>query len=198
MDNLKKQYDQIVSERKDIIEQIKVLAENETVKKYFSLRELNDKLSKQQNDLYTQIKFGEYLSCNHIWVTTLHEYDSWKGRSYDYCGCVKCGLDRRKKYDNPKYLTQDQKIMYDFMMEHSLNRGIDSNLLCNFDLAKAIYAKIKEVHPDIDDMTAIKYLKAALYNIRNIKVNDKRKLSRAKRLSLKTNFNNWTDPSVII
>ncbi len=203
MDNLKKQYDQIVSERKDIIEQIKVLAENETVKKYFSLRELNDKLSKQQNDLYTQIKFGEYLSCNHIWVTTLHEYDSWEGRSYNYRGCVKCGLDRRvfhlmKSYHNPEWLTFDQRIMYDFMMNHSLNRGIDSNLLCDLDLAKAIYAKIKEVHPDIDDMTAIKYLKAALYNIRNIKVNDKRKLSRAKRLSLKTNFNNWTDPSVII
>ena len=47
MDNLKEQYDQIVSERKGIIEQINVLAENETVKKYFSLREQNDKLSKQ-------------------------------------------------------------------------------------------------------------------------------------------------------
>lgn len=197
MDNLKEQYDQIVSERKGIIEQINVLAENETVKKYFSLREQNDKLSKQQNDLYTQIKVGEYSSCNHIWVNTLHEYDSWEGRSYNYCGCVKCGLDRRvfhlmESYHSPEWLTLDQRIMYDFMMNHSSSRGINSNLLCDLDLAKAIYAKIKEVHPDIDDETAVKYLKVALHNIRDTKVNDERKVSRAKRLSLKSNFNKWT------
>lgn len=193
MDNLKKQYDQIISERKDIREQMKVLAETETVKKYFFLRELNDKLSKQQNDLYTQIKFEEYSSCNHIWVTTSHKYDSWDGRVYNYCGCVKCSLDRGVfSYHNPEWLTLDQRIMYDFMMSHSSSRGIKTNISCDLDLAKAIYAKIKESHPNIDDETAVKYLKVALYNIRNTKVNDERKVSRAKRLSLKSNFNKWT------
>ena len=94
-------------------------------------------------------------------------------------------------------LTLDQKIMYDFMMNHFSNRGIDSKLLCDLDLAKAIYAKIKEVHPDIDDKTAIRYLKVALHNIRDTKVNDERKASRAKRLSLKSSFNKWSGSDVI-
>ena len=202
MDNLKEQYDQIESERKGIIEQINALAENETVKKYFSLCEQNDKLSKQQKDLYKQIKVREYSSCKHIWVNTLHEYDGWEGRSYNYFGCVKCGLDRRvfhliENSQSLEELTLDQRIMYDFMMNHSSNRGIDSKLLCDLDLAKAIYAKIKEVHPDIDDKTAIRYLKVALHNIRDTKVNDERKASSAKRLSLKSSFNKWSGSDVI-
>lgn len=202
VDSLKEQYDQIVLEREGIIEQINVLAENEIVKKYFSLREQNNKLSEQQKDLYTRIKVGEYSSCNHIWVNTLCEYDGWEGRSYNYCGCVKCGLDRRvfhlmERYHSLEWLTLDQRIMYYFMKNHSSNFGIDSNLLCDLDLAKAIYAKIKKVHPDIDDETAVKYLKVALHNIRDTKVSDERKESRAKRLLLKSSFNKWNGSDVI-
>lgn len=197
MEDLKEQYNHIVSERQTIIDQINVLAENETVKEYFSLRQQNDELARKQNDLYKQIKIGEYSSCNHIWVNTLHDYDSWEGRSYNYHGCVKCGLDERifhlmESYHSPDWLTLDQRIMYDYMKNHSYKSGIDTNLLCDIDLAKAIYAKIKEVHPDIDDETAVKYLKVALHNIRDTKVSDERKESRAKRLSLKPEFNKWT------
>jgi len=154
-------------------------------------------LASQQKDLYKQIKVGEYSSCNHIWVNTLHDYDSYEGRSYNYDGCVKCGLDQRifhlmESYLSPDWLTLNQRIMYDYMRNHSYKSGIDTNLLCDLDLAKAIYAKIKEVHPDIDDETAVKYLKVALHNIRDTKVSDERKVNRAKRLSLKPEFNKWT------
>ena len=201
MEDLKEQYNHIVSERQTIIYQINVLAENETVKEYFALRKQNDKLASQQMDLYKQIKVGEYSSCNHIWVNTLHDYDSWEGRSYNYHGCVKCGLDRRVFHlmeilHSPDWLILDQRIMYDYMKNHSYKSGIDTNLLCDLDLAKAIYAKIKEVHPDIDDETAVKYLKVALHNIRDTKVSDERKESRAKRLSLKPEFNKWTGSDV--
>lgn len=197
MENLKDKYNQVVSERKDIIDKINVLSENETVKEYFSLRQQNDELAREQNNLYKQIKVGEYSSCNHIWVNTLHDYDSWEGRSYNYHGCVKCGLDKRvfhlmESYHSPDWLTLDQRIMYDFMRNRSYGSGIDTNLLCDLDLARAVYAKIKEVHPDIDDETAVKYLKVALHNIRDTKVSDERKESRAKRLSLKSGFNKWT------
>ena len=197
MENLKEKYNHIVSERQTIIDQINVLAENETVKEYFALREQNDKLASQQKDLYKQIKVEEYSSCNHIWVNTLHDYDSWEGRSYNYHGCVKCGLDKRvfhlmERFHSLDWLTLDQQIMYDFVENHHSSSGINSNLLCDLDLAKAIYAKIKKVHPDIDDETAVKYLKVALHNIRDIKVSDERKESRAKRLSLKPGFNKWT------
>lgn len=197
MEDLKEQYNHIVSERQTIIDQINVLAENKTVKEYFALRKQNDKLASQQKDLYKQIKVGEYSSCNHIWVNTLHDYNSWEGRSYNYHGCVKCGLDKRvfhlsERFHSLGWLTLDQRIMYDYMKNHSYKSGINTNLLCDLDLAKAIYAKIKEVHPDIDDETAVKYLKVALHNIRDTKVSDERKESRAKRLSLKPEFNKWT------
>ena len=195
MGSLKEQYDKIVTERKELIEQINALADDKTVKKYFELRSQNDKLSNQQRDLYKQIKIEEYSSCNHIWVDTLHDYDSWEGRSYNYCGCIKCGLDKRvlmESYHNLAWLTLDQRIMYNILRNHSYRAGIDTNLLCDLDLAKAIYSKIKEVHPDIDDETAIKYFKVALHNIRDIRVSEERKVSRAKRLLLKPDFNKWT------
>ena len=49
---------------------------------------------------------------------------------------------------------------------------------------------------DIDDETAYKYFEIALDNIRNIKVNNNRKNSRAKRLSLIPNFKKWNSSDV--
>ena len=198
MENLKTKYDQIVLKREELIEQINVLAENEIVKKYFELCEQNNALANQQKELYKQIKVEEYSSCNHIWVNTLHNYDSWEGRSYNYCGCIKCGLDKRvfhlmERYDSSYWLTLEQRIMYDFMRDsHAYEKGIETHILCDLDLAKAIYLRIKEAHPDIDDETAIKYFKVALHNIRDTKVSYERKESRAKRLSLSPKFNKWT------
>ena len=193
MKNLKKQYDQISSKRKELKGQINVLLMDENVKKYFKLCNQNNELLTLQRDLFKQIKVGEYSSCKHIWVNTLDEYDSWEGRSHNYCGCVKCGLDKRvfhlmERFHNSDWLTLDQKIMYDFMKNNSYKSGIDTKLLCDLDLATAIYMKIIEVHPDIDDETAVKYL--------DTKVSDERKVSRAKRLSLGPTFNKWTGDDV--
>ena len=70
MKDLKEQYNHIVSERQTIIDQINVLAENETVKEYFALREQNDKLASQQKDLYKQIKVEEYSSYQTLRIKT--------------------------------------------------------------------------------------------------------------------------------
>ena len=181
MGNLKEQYNQIILNRKGIIVRINELAENEAVKEYLDLCKQSDQLLSQQKQLYTQVKFEEYSSCNHIWVNTLHEYDSWEGRSYDYCGCVKCGLDRRvlqlmENYHDQDWLTKEQRIMYNFLTNNQSDFGIKINILCDLELAKAIYAKIKEAHPNIDDETIVKYLKVALHNIRDTKVSDERKM----------------------
>lgn len=150
----------------------------------------------EQKNIYRQLKTKEYSSCNHVWVTTLQDYDRHEGRSYNYHGCIKCGLNKKvfylmeKYYDRPDELEFDERIMYDFMRNSFSDNGIYTNLFCDLDLAKAIYTKIKEIHPDIDDETAIKYLKVALHFIRDIKVSDERKISRAKRLSLHPNYFN--------
>lgn len=64
------------------------------------------------------------------------------------------------------------------------------------EFSTAIYLKIEKVHPDIDDETAVKYFAIALNNIQNIEVNNDRKVSRAKRLLLNSNFNRWDGNSV--
>ena len=81
--------------------------------------------------------------------------------------------------------------MYDFMYGGVYRSGIDTKMFCDLDLAKAIYSKIREAHPNIDDETARKYFEIALDNIKNIKVSDERKTSRAKRLSLSLKFYKW-------
>ena len=152
-------------------------------------------LAEQQEYLYQQIKVEEYSSCHHIWVKTFQDCDSYEGRRYSYYGCVKCGLDEMvihlmERFNDLDFLELDQKLMYNFIRANDYyhDQGIYTSLFCNLDLAKAIYKKIKETHPDIDDDTAIKYLKVAFYNITKNEVSEERKVSRAKRLELKPNY----------
>ena len=202
MNDLEEKFHGVVAERGGIVAKINALLETETVKEYLELCEQNEKLFRKQKDLYKKIKVKEYSSCKHIWVNTF-----FAGYKNSYHGCVKCGLDERVLYlaehcRNLDYLTFEERVMYDFMRDQSNDPeekylGIDSNLLCDLDLATAIYKKIKEVHPYIDDELAVKYLEASLHKIRNIEVSDERKENRAKRLSLKPDFSKWTESDVM-
>ena len=75
-------------------------------------------------------------------------------------------------------------------------KGKSTDIICDLELATAIYNKILEYYPNIDDDTAIKYLGIALDNIRNIEVSEERKMGRAKRLDLSKNFNRWSSSNV--
>lgn len=209
MGNLKKKYEDIVSKRKEIIDQIEILKNDEKIIKYFELCSKNQIYQDEQKQLYKEMKYEEYSTCNHIWVKTLHEHDSYESRSYDYFGCMKCGLDQRaflsaeRRFSIDNFLQDsvpltEERIMYNFMTEHrSYASEIDyDSVLCDLDLAKAIYSKIKQAHPDIDDETIKYYFKSALKDMREIKVNDERLVSRAKRLSLNPNFNKWNGRNV--
>lgn len=189
MENAKTKYEEIKIEREKIEAQLLILADTETVKKYLELCQKNFELSIQQEYLYKKLKVNSYSLCNHIWVII----DNNKNNKYsnNHCGCIKCGLDKRvfylmQLYHDLDYLTVDQKIMYEFMRKHFVDSGTKTGIFCDFDLAKAVYAKIMEAHPDIDDETAIKYLNVAINDIKNIEVSDERKKDRAKRLSLKS------------
>lgn len=198
MKKIKEQYEYIASKREKIIEEINRLEENEAVMRYFELCSENEDLEYKQKELYKKMKYKEYSSCNHLWITILQEYNVLRHHPSYYYGCIKCGLNEKvlylmhTYYDTPDELEFDDRIMYDHFRNNYNNYGVSVNLYCDLDLAKAIYSKIKEAHPNIDDKTAIEYLKVSLYFIRKIEVNDKRKESRAKRLSLAPKFNNWT------
>lgn len=194
MEEIKKQYEEIVSERNKLTQEIEELKNNDIIKKYFNLCEKNNQLEKKEKDLYKQIKIGEYSSCDHIWVKAFPYYDSKDGRSYDYHGCIKCGLDQRVFHIKEQYsalgwldgFTPEQEAMYEYMGANSHNNGIYVFTPCDLELAKVIYLKIKEAHPDIDDETAKKYFEITLDNMKNVKVSDERKASGGKVL-----FNSW-------
>lgn len=199
MSTLEEEYKKIELERKKCIKQINELENDEKVKTYFNLCQKNDQLASQQKELYKQIKNEEYSTCNHIWVTTLHNYDGIEGRSYNYCGCIKCGLDQSVLHimdncNSLNCLTLEQQAMYNYMNNNYYYKtGINIKMLCNLDLARAIYRKIRFHNQNINDETVRKYFEIALYNIRNNKVTEERKTNRAKRLSLYENFNNWNN-----
>ncbi len=195
MSDLKRKYEELKNQREKTIEELNQLREDDRVKRYIELQSKNETLYNEQIALYQELKKEEYSSCNHILVYSEIDYDRYEGRSYKSCGCIKCGLDGSVSSQSREYLPFSQKIMYDYLRKNHL-RGKETNIACDLDLAHAIYSKVKEVHPDIDDDTAIGYFEIALNNIRNTKVSEERKTNRAKRLSLGSKFKNWNASDV--
>lgn len=195
--SIESQFKDTINQIEKIKERINELEENDDVKEYRSKCELLEDLTAVKQGLYEQLKKERYKECNHIWVISQTDYDRHEGRTHRYYGCAKCGLDERVYYllDQGlrlEELTPKQKIMYDFMYNNSQYRGgLLSKYECDLSLAKAICKKIIEAYPNIDNDTLRKYFEIALDNIRNIKVSEERKVSRAKRLSLEPNFDNW-------
>lgn len=192
MSELKEKYDKITEERAEIIKEIKELKENEFVKRYLESTKKNNELYDEQTKLWKDLKMEEYKSCEHLTICTRIDYDRYEGRSHKYYGCVKCKLDT-SVYDRVQHLTLQEKIMYNYLEESKIYyyRINDNEITCDLDLAHAIYTKIKENNPDIDDKTIVEYLKYALNDIRNTKVSEERKNNRIKRLSLNNGFKNW-------
>lgn len=150
-------------------------------------------MAKRLTKLYKQMKCKEYSEYNHIWVATVREFNCFEQRRYLYRGCVKCGLNAGVfSSANTSELSLDDKIMKDYIKKNRCNDGIDTTMECDIDLAKAIYSKIKEEYPDIDDETACRYFNAALYKIRKNRVSFEREEDRAVGLSLSPNFNRWS------
>ena len=189
LEYIRDDFNDIDKEYRKIEQEIWGLEENPIVKKYLGLQAKKDKLAPKRKELYRLMKNGEYENCGHLWGISMDEYGE-----YDYV-CVKCGLNykslrltNRGKEDS---LSFDERVMASFLKEQSFVNDADINTVCDRELAMALYKKIREYHPDIDDKTVIKYFEIALDDIRNIEVSDERKKSRAKRLGLSKDFNRW-------
>lgn len=194
MSELEKKYNEVIGEKIKIGEKINLLEKtSEEVKEYLGLLEQIKSLNNEELDLYESIKEEEYDSCEHVLVCSEKNFDIYNsGATRQSCGCIKCGLDNSVlNYSRHyMYMSLDRKIMYDYLRSHYLV-GIETKISCDLDLAQAIYSKIKETYPGIDDETVIIYFKVALDDIRNIKVSHEREISRAKRLSLNPEFSRW-------
>lgn len=182
-------FSDIVKNIKKTEQEIWGLEEVPIVKKYLGLQKKKSELEIKRKNLHRLMEYGEYKNCNHLWGISMDEYGE-----YDYV-CVKCGLNykslrltNRGKEDS---LCFDERVMASVLKEQSFVNAADINIVCDRELAMALYKKIREYHPDIDDKTVIKYFEIALDDIRNIEVSDERKKSRAKRLGLSKDFNRW-------
>lgn len=193
MSDIRKNYEEMLSEMKKINSRLEELMEDKQVQEYLTLDDQRLKLESELSELYTVMKKEEFSKCSHIWIPVSKNVDYYEGRSDIDYGCMKCGLDQRVlSASYPEFLSVDDKIMYNYLYQHyAIHQGIKSHTLCDLDLAHAMYSKIVEYHPEIDDVTALKYFEIALDNMRNIRVTDDRKESRVKRLMLKPGFHNW-------
>lgn len=204
MSELIEKYDDVIKkidENNKILEQL--IENSEDVIKYLDLILENKDLDTKKATLFQDVQIKKYDSCAHILVYTKIEHDRVEGRTYKSCGCIKCGLDNSVLDCKKEYLDLNKKIMYDYLelriSKHLSFDGISgrkTEVFCNLELAQAIYAKIKKEHPNITDELAIMYFKIALDNIRNIKVSDARKASRAQRLALSKDFKSWNATDV--
>lgn len=192
MEKLLTEYDRIACEMEQIHSELDELHNNESVKRYLELRKMSKRLLQEQIECVKKISHNNYYECNHILVYSRIHYDSDKGRNYKSCGCIKCGLDSSVMSFGKEQLTLGEQIMYDYLVDNMDDFvGKNTNILCDISLAKKIYSKIVQSHPNIDDLTAIKYFENALNNIRCNDVSDERRENRAKRLSLSPKFNKW-------
>ena len=193
MSDIRKNYEEMLSEMKKINSRLEELMEDKQVQEYLALDGRRMELEPELLNLHTDMKKEEFSKCSHIWIPVSKNVDYYEGRSDIDYGCMKCGLDQRVlSASYPEFLSVDDKIMYNYLCQHyAIHQGIKSHTLCDLDLAHAMYSKIVEYHPEIDDVTALKYFEIALDNMRNIRVTDDRKESRVKRLMLKPGFHNW-------
>lgn len=186
MRKAKKEYEELLARRRHIKEQLELLMKDSSIQTYISLCKEDSELKSLQEELYRKMKLEQYAKCKHIWIKVSDR------TFYGSYGCIKCGLDGRV-YDRVHYkeFDVDEEIMFDYICDNPSSKENAIEVLCDLELARAIYAKIKERHPYIDDITARKYFEIALDNIRQIKVSPERQQSRAKRLNLKKDFKNW-------
>ncbi len=198
MQNLNEKCQSILEERDKVLKEIQSMQSMESTQKYLELQKKKGNLEEEYNQLYKEVKMEEYDSCEHILVIDA-ETTGYFDQNLHHCfGCIKCGLDTRV-LDLPReelnYTLPQMQAMYDYLNKNQLNsyrlKGMRTYIECDIDLAKAIYTRIKNAHPTIDDETTLKYFEIALNDIRNIKVNGERKICRARRLSLNDHFNRW-------
>ena len=158
---IKKEYDKVSNKLEEINSEIKRLEKYKTVIKYIQMNKEARNLLNKKSELYKDLKYEEYDSCDHLLVYTKIEHDYWEGRTYKHCGCIKCGLDNSVKDENYSWLTNDEKIKYNYLKNHYLNGKLIERE-CNIYLACSIYNKIKESNPEITDDKLVEYFKIEL------------------------------------
>ena len=129
--------EKLKKEREKILEEIKFLEDTELIRRYIKVKEKENKLEEEINELYKEIKFNEYDKCNHLIIYTGFDKTICKG-------CIKCGLEEQYRYYDYNCLSYNNKIMRDYLNQKGSMKGRIIKRTCNLELGKLIYSKLKE------------------------------------------------------
>ena len=193
------QFNELEEKRKQVQQRLDELEKDEKIIKLRELEHLRKELIEQKNNIERDATLERYQECDHLLVVSRIVYGR-TNKAHKNFGCLKCGLDDSLILEDNliprKYIDINSYIRNNMLKWKTAISDKNTNIVCDIDLARAIYLRIIEYYPNIDDDTLKKYFIVALNDIRNINVNKKRKESRAKRLNLLPNYNYWNEESV--
>lgn len=167
------------------------MKKDENVSRFCSLEKRSEEFYQKLKGVYIQKKLAEYNSCNHLWVETSGE--NYNPISTMSIGCMKCGVDTglRKKHKALEEMSLEEQAIMEYS-KFGVNKSYDFvNVVCDLDLARAIFKKIDEQYPGLDNKTLAQYFLNALRDMREIRVSEEREKDRAKRLGLHKDFKAW-------
>jgi hypothetical protein len=172
MNNYDREYKELLKQKKDLLFEIKLLEDTSIVKDYIKLRQAIMDLNNEISELHKKIIINDIASCNHIMVYT--------DDNASCCGCIKCGLDNRVLDKNKDELTEDELIIYNYLKKKNItSKTINSNIVCNLNLARSIYQELLEDNPLIEDREALEKFATRLSEINktfNLETEEKEKI----------------------
>ena len=186
----------------DISKQIEELTKNDAVIEYLLLCSEIDDLYDKEHSLCDDIRTQRILNCDHIFVNERinysQEFSPEKQRYVNIPAsselkCIKCSLNAKRILRPGKEMlthlvSRNSVIISDYAKTIKL-RSFEPLQYPSFDLGSAVYQRILERNPDIDEETAKRYYESAMRNIIGKDMPKAKHIDRAKRL-------NFTNPNI--
>ena len=148
----KKDYATLNIQKLDNIKKMQKLLTKKNVTEYFNLMNANKKITQEQRVLYKKIKNIEYQNCHHLWVNVPNwDFSNEQGEPI-ICKvickvCLKCGLNENVLLESKNgtyFYNYEDEVMYQFMQGRHYEYGLVVNEPADFNVAKEVYARIKE------------------------------------------------------
>ena len=160
MEDLNKEYEEILKERDEIKKCIEELEQKPEVIKYLELSREEKSIKEKLEELYEKVLLKKYKSCNHVLVLSKVEHDYVEGRSHRYYGCVKCGFDSYV-YDRGYGNNKEEIAMLNIMQKYQIYyvSGTYTGVACKLADGRKLWNDIKEKNKDLDEEEIIQVFK---------------------------------------
>ena len=163
MKDLVNQYNKLLEEGSTINNELNILKENESVKRYLELCKAREDNYSKNNEVYKKILRKRYQTCNHVLVESYYKnYGDYEGRSYHYYGCIKCGLDESVLDSEYDCFTIEEKVMKELMSDTYFDyiNGIRTGISYDLSKSRYLYEEIKNNNPGLSEEALIEIFKS--------------------------------------